>query len=63
MIISIRIKATRGKGSFIYVQTFNAKKKLVGQFTVSFTQTSPLLSASLCLILIIYSTICSGKMP
>ena len=47
MIISIRIKATRDKGSFIYVQNFNAKNERVGQFTASFIQTSPLLSGSL----------------
>lgn len=38
MIILMRIMATLGKGSFLNVQTLNAKKKqqLVGQFTRNF---------------------------
>ena len=36
MIILMRIMATLGKGSFLNVQTLNAKKQLVGQFTRNF---------------------------
>ena len=37
MMIFMRIMATWGKGSFLNVQTLNAKKKkLVGQFTRNF---------------------------
>ena len=62
MIILMRIMASWGKGSFLNVQTLNAKKKqqLVGKFTRNFASAKRFFVATL--LLFIYLTISSSKM-